>query len=292
MGFISAAAKFLKTPVGKAIETGLNTLSVTLAHPIEVAKAAINPNVKVSTLANEFAQKSPTQASKEIILGTVGIATTILGGAALGTAAKAGTLATAAKTLIPATAKGKVIAAVAAPVVIGAVVQEPAAAAKAIANTPSALANVGGNIAKVAANPTLENVKELVTENPVILAGAAIIGTGVAAKTILPAIAVSRQTAAIEEQTKAIQDTTYSTQPVQLVQVPAVSKAIEADTRTPTQPVTPATHTPTATTKAKKKRKAQKSQIPSISQRVNVIVSNKSNSVGMKNYLKREVLAL
>jgi hypothetical protein len=295
MGLLSSIGKFVTTnPVGKAIAKTLDVTTVALAHPIQTATAVVSKKSTVNDVITAHFAQSQKEQIKDIVLGTAGIAASVVGGAAIGGAAKAGTLApkvaTVAKALIPTTVKGKVIAAVAAPVVVGAVAKEPVKSFQTAVKAPGELAQFGGDVATFAADPSLTSAKQIIKESPLISAAAGLLVAGGAIKTIAPAIATTRQTEAIQEQTEAIRGGVYTTQPVQLVQTPSVAKVIEADGRTPMQPVTPQTQKASSGTAKKTKRRAKKAVIPSVNQRVNVIVSNRSTSIGMKNYLKREVL--
>lgn len=198
-----------------------------------------------------------------------------------------------AKAVIPKTTKGKVIAAVAAPVVLGAVTSQPKETAKAIASTPSSLFNVGSNTANLIANPSVENAKTLFTENPLIVGGAAAVGAIALGKSILPAVATTRQTAAINEQTEALQN--LSPQVISVTDKSADFKPIENTSFAPSSPVTPQTQSINKTGLPTKRRK-KKAQIPSIiKQNVSVNVMNRSSSTGIrttnknKNYINREL---
>jgi len=268
--------------VVKKVAPVMDPLTVAFVHPVKTVKAIFGPTTLKQVEEEHFAQPLKKQITQTVLAG-VGYASLAVGAGAIGGAAKAGTLATAAKTLIPKTLKGKAIAAVAAPVVIGAVINQPAKIAEAVVKTPSALVNVGGNIANLAADPSIENIKTLVKENPVIVGGAAAAAAIVGAKTILPAIVTSRQIAATEKQTEAIEAATAG-----------MSGGGISATQQQITPQLPATEriVTTATTTSKKRRKAaKKAVIQPISQRVNVVVQNKNTAYGIKNYLKRSVYA-
>jgi hypothetical protein len=72
------------------------------------------------------------------------------------------------KSLIPKSIAGKAAAIVAAPVIYGAVRNQPAAVAKAAIKAPSSLANFGGNVANLAANPSAEQAKKVFQDNPIV----------------------------------------------------------------------------------------------------------------------------
>lgn len=84
-----------------------------------------------------------------------------------------------------------------------ALVSSPKATA-AVINTPKALVNVGGNIGKVIENPSIEGVKKIFKENPVISTGAVVAGVGalgLGAGALANTLATSANTSALKEQT-------------------------------------------------------------------------------------------
>lgn len=178
--------------------------------------------------------------------------------------------------------------------VAGAIAAQPGKTIQAIASTPTGLVNVGKNVANLAAEPSVENAKTLVTENPVIVgsaAAAAAIGIG---KTLIPAIATATQTSAIKEQTKAIENATSSIN----APVPVAAAPVASIPTAPQTPITPATQPLIAsagsgTSTSKRKKRSSKAVMAPINQKVNVIVNNRSSSIGIrqtKKYLNREVL--
>lgn len=265
--------------IGKAITKVLDVAAVSVAHPIQTATALISKDKTFKEVSTAHFAQSKGEQVKDIVLSTLGTAAAVAGGAAVAGAARAGTLLPA---LIPATTKGKIIAAVAAPIVAGAVVSQPTKTAETIIKAPSELAEFGAGVGNLVAQPSVESAKKLFEESPILttLTGAALVGGAV--KTILPAIATARQTAAINEQTEAIREGTSKL-------LPTESGIIGS-----TKPITPPTETISAGVKRKPSKKRLKApQSPNISQRVNVIVSNKSSSIGLrqnKKYINREVL--
>lgn len=273
----------LLSNIGSGITQALNTLTVGFVHPIKTAEAIISKDKTIQGVIEEhFAQPLPTQIS-QTLLSTAGYATALIGGGAIATAAKAGTIKTAvvqgAKSLIPTTTKGKVVAAVAAPVVVGAISKQPVASLKFVAKAPGELSQFGGDVATFATNPSLESAKQIIKESPVISAGAGLLLVGGAAKAIIPAIATTRQTEAIQEQTKAIKG--YSS-------LPEVTKEEKVISAMPSQPETLAQTQIISKTVPRARRKAKAKEKPmNISQRVSVLVSN--NRIE-KKYLNRIVL--
>lgn len=264
----------------KAVNVALETTSVAFVHPIKTIQAAISPTKTVAQVADEYLSQSVSKQVTQLATSTIGY----LGAAAVTAKVASVGVKAAVTAAIPSTTKGKVIAAVATPVIVGAAVSQPAQTAKAITQTPQALSNVGANVAKIIAEPSISNVKTLVSENPVIVGGAIAAATIAGGAKLIPAIAVARQTEAIQEQTEAIKS--FETVP-KTVTSQAIS---QPSPYVPTTAITPATQilTPTKTTTARKKRSV-KARNGNISQRVNVIVANNNRTL-TKKYINREVL--
>jgi hypothetical protein len=239
------------------------------------------------------AELSSTTAGK--VLGTA------IAGTAVALAATAAAtipiVATAAKsvgTKAVSVAKANPIkTAIAVPIITGAVISQPAAVAKAVVQTPVNLGNVGANIATLAADPSLENLKTLVVENPVI------VGTGLAAGTALGLKGIA-QTAATFSQTQATRDLTKTMGGIQVIDLGSgsglPSSSIEEAQNTPlVQASTPIeeTYQIAGTTKKATKRKKKKALEPrrqTISQRVNVNVGVDNRRVENKKYIKNTIL--
>lgn len=273
---IKASSVILKSPVAKV----LNVTTVAIAHPVQTIKAVVSPKTTVKKVIRKHFSKPLKEQIKDIALGTVGIGTTVVGGAITATAAKAGTLLPA---LIPTTLKGKVIAGLAAPVIIGAVAKEPLGALEAIASAPSQLGQFGGDVGSFIVEPSFAAAKKIVTKSPILSAAAGALAVGGLVKGVAPMISGVLQKEAIQEQTKAIRE--------------AGGKIPTTAPTAPTAPITPATErlVTTAVTKSSTKRKRRSIKVPTqnISQRVNVVVANKSTSTGLRTtnkYLKRELL--
>jgi len=278
----------LLSSIGKGIAKVLDTATVAIAHPVKTATALVSDKSTVKEVIQEhFSQPLSTQL-KQTILGTVGIAATVVTAGKVGAAAKAGTLV---KSITPTTIKGKVITAVAAPLAVGAVINQPKKVAEAILKTPASLVNVGGNISNLIADPSVSNVKKLVTENPVIVGAALALGTIATAKTLIPAVTAARQIEATQEQTEAIKSATAG-----ITAIPITTPAFTNEGVMEAQPQTPQTKTITSGSTKTRRRKASRIKektFGNINQRVNVIVSNRSSSTGIrssKRYLNREIL--
>jgi len=279
----------LLSSIGKGIAKALDVTTVALAHPIQTATAVVSKKSTVQdVITAHFAQPLKEQI-KDVVLGTAGIAATVVGGAAIGGAAKAGTLApkvvSVAKALIPATAKGKVIAAVAAPVVIGAIAKEPVKSITTAIKAPGELAQFGGDIATFAADPSLSSAKQIITESPLLSAGAGLLAVGGIAKVAAPIVSGALTRGAIQEQTEALTQGGVS-----VIDRSGEFKVLPVAENNAPIPQTPQTQKVSSTTTRKRTRRAKKLVVPSVNQRVNVIVANRNTSTGMKNYLKREVL--
>jgi hypothetical protein len=282
MGILSSVSKFLTTnPVGKAVTKGLDTFTGVVTNPI----TAITKGTTASTAA--FKAATPIQNAIKTVINTGTVAATVVGAGAV---AKGGTatLVNAAKALIPGSTKGKVIAAIAAPVVIGAAINQPAKVAQAALNTPASLANFGGNAANLLANPSLANAKTLVTENPLI---STLVG-GAAVATIGGGVGLAANTVATYLNSKATKENTLGTDGGSIVATE--SQMLAPEMAASNTPITAQTETVSQGIPRKKSRKKKVSRsIPSINQKVNVIVSNKSSSVGIrssKKYLNRQLL--
>lgn len=184
------------------------------------------------------------------------------------------TAVSAIKSILPQTTKGKVIAGISAPVVIGAVAQNPTKAATSLVNAPSELFNLGSDLSKVAANPTKENIKELITESPILLGTGALLTGGA----ILKATSGIANTLAVNELTETIKEN-----PNQGFLVTDKSGEIKTNTLSPISPVTPKTNNISSTsTRARRARRRKTTPPLNISQKVNIMVSQSQN----KKYIK------
>lgn len=278
MGFLSNIVKaVVKSPIGKA----LDATYYTIAHPIEATKGIATGTFQKKEEAF-YSQPLSKQATQLVVAG-IGYGTAIVGGAAIGGAAKAGTLIPAiTKAVIPTTLKGAVLETGAVLVGGGIVASNPLKALDVVAKTPQGLANVGVNIGNLASNPSIENAKNLVVENPVIVGLAAAAGLAIGAKTILPALVTSRQIQATQEQTKAIEGSTKG------LTSGDTSSQLQTQPYNPNiapVPVTPQTKTITAgTTTTRRRRKSSSKSANRISQSVKISFDN--DKVDNKRYIK------
>lgn len=274
------------------IATGLDYITAPLAKPAVLLSqgwSAAAQKVKAErTAVIPVSQRLKTAGT---IAATTGIlAAGILAAApASATGAAGATIRSVGGALIPATTKGKVIAAVAVPVVAGAFVSQPAAVSKLIIKTPTALGNFGANVAGFAVNPTIEGAKTIIKENPVVsaVAGAAVAGAAVVA--VAPAVSgyltreeMKKQTEVFKEGLEVQKGKGGAT----ITQVPAERNNIT--------PALPQTQTIEGTTAPKrKKRRSSKPIMQNFSQRVSVLVNNRSSSTGVrqtKNYINERLL--
>jgi len=276
-----------------------------------ISKIALTPsvavgNVIVAGLEKITGKKYGRTTTEELASTTAGkvLGTAIAGTAAALTAATiAAVPAAAAATRETATKAAAVVkanpikTAIAAPIITGAVISQPEKAAKAIVQTPFQLGNVGANIANLAASPSIEGVKELVTENPVIVGTAIAAGTALGIKGVAQAAATFGQTQAIQAQTQAIKEitpsgiTTLYATPSGITMLPSyeddyAEKTPLSKVTTPMEETYNIEEKPKKATKRKKK-KALEPRRQTISQRVNVQVGVNS---GNKKYIKNTIL--
>lgn len=142
-------------------------------------------------------------------------------------------------------------------------------------DTASSVANLSGNVAQLAINPSLENLKDIYTENPLLATGATALGVLALGKgALVSAAAVKTLTGGEKE---IVLDTGNN--------VLATTK--QTDTGLTDSPLSPVT-TSVTTGQKRRKYKAKKVVTPSIRQNVVVQVSNRAVGTTTKNYLKRE----
>lgn len=262
-------------PTKAKIQNVVDVLSQSL-NPFSKVKPVTNVNIPIITPILQTLVSHP-YASAGIVAGGI-------------TAVTNPTLATSVvKALIPATTKGKIILGAGTLLTAGAVIKQPAKTIDTALNLPSGIVNVGGNIANLVAEPSAENLKNLVTENPLIVGAGVVAGAVALGKGIIPAIATARQTEAIKEQTQAIENQTNQLPTTTSEQITQPQKVIPTSSTlpsgAPTQVITSST--------PRKRRKAstiKEKERGNINQRVNIMVSSKSNSTGItqtKRYLNR-----
>lgn len=285
----------LLNKVKSGITKTLDTLTVAVAHPIATTAAVVSKKSTVNDVINKHFAQSTKEQVKDIVVGTAGLAAaTITAGTTTGRIAAL----KAAKSVVPKSTTGKIVAAVAVPAAVGAVVRQPEAVTKAVVNAPVELGKFGGDVADFAANPSISSAKQIVTESPVIstaLAAGAVIAAG---KTAAPVIGGLIQKEAVEEQTKALEkaiETPLPTQSPSLTNTGTTTAPAVA----PQTPLTPQTKPLIATagssTSTRKKRRSKRPSSPSVRQSVNIVVSNRASSTGIrstKRLINKEVLPL
>jgi hypothetical protein len=217
-------------------------------------------------------------------LATIG---TVAAGVVAGSSALAGgTVAKVAAKTIAANPVKSVVAAGAGLIGVGVAAKSPTKAAAAITSAPSSLVNFGSNVAGFTENPSLLAAEKILKENPlvssVVIGAAGVVGAK-AATAVANIVTTERNTAALET----LANTPPSKQLVnEILTTPKPADEIPINTlvqQSSFTPVTPQTNTISkGTTSKKRKRKTIKTPT-SISQRVNVIVSNRSVSHGITN---------
>lgn len=151
----------------------------------------------------------------------------------------------------------------------GAVIREPAATTKALAKAPGSLIDIGGDIAQLAANPSVEGAIALAKEHPVATAGTLtgiLAGAGLAGSTLLASAAVRANTKAIVGSTTAA--VTAAT-PQLYPSSPAGETSLVAPV-TDSSVKTPIIGTSRSVSPVKRRRKAKEPQRISQSVRVNI----------------------
>lgn len=269
--FKSAANSFLNTnPVGQAIKTTLNFTTAATAHPIQAVQAVASGTV--STFENKFYSQPLSKQITQIVTTTGTAAAALVGGSALASSAKAGTLVPAVVSAAKAKPLVTAAAAIIAPGVIASAITNPKTQS-AIINAPSAATNFGTNLVNLATNPSIQNVKTTFQENPIltgITGAAAAIATGAATA---PVISTILNTSAVKANTKATESSSSnpiisipkgesissSPTPVTIVnQIPATPTTTSSSTLSPTATPKKKASKPKKKAKKKVKKKAKK----------------------------------
>jgi len=295
------------TTVTNVAKNTFSALPVVLSSPVKSIAAVISPTKTFKEVETKFySQPKATQVAQTVIGGvSIGV-----GGAAVKAAtgiiksgAVVSTVSNVAKSLIPTTTTGKVAAVVATPVVIGAISSQPVEVAKKVVEAPSQLSNFGSNVANLAINPTVENVKTVVAENPIIAAGAALVVGGAAVKAISPVVGGLLQREAIEDQTKSLTKAIEESK----TDIPKTLDTVKTEGKTPV-PIT-ATHTQplvkpedtatvpnteplfasTKSTVAASSKKKKRKLTPTVRQNVNILVQNRNNAIS-ERIIKEKIL--
>lgn len=269
--------------ISKGIAKVLDTTTVAIAHPVKTLTAVVSPKTTVNDVIKEHFSQPLSKQITQTVLGTAGIAATVATAGATGILGKAAAaskpaqvVATAAKALVPNTTKKVLATAAVAPIVTSAVISNPKAALEA----PNKIVNFQTNVGELIANPSLDKLKETVKENPLISTGVAV-GTAVAVGAGVAGLAGSiANTMAIKENTKITKELNT---PVILPQAVGSADGVKVTEIKPAQPQTLAQTKTISSSMPRKKARRQKKTMPTmINQRVNVIVSNKSSSIGIR----------
>ena len=275
----------LLSSIGAGISSFVKAITPTkekLQNVVDVLSIAINPFSKDKISAN--ISNPVVKTTLELVANHPYLTAGVVAGG-ITAVSNPQVVSTVAKSLVPTTIKGKIAASVAVPIVTGALIQQPAKTIGAAADLPGNLAQFGGNVANFIADPSLSGAKQIFQENPLIAGGAiatALTATGLA---IIPAIASIRQTEAINKQTEALtfgqnvaaayDQNLLAEQKKKEIQSSVKTAGGGAAAAAPV-PVLPQTQVLTPTTTHHHHRKPVKQQINRISQRVNVLVGNKT----------------
>lgn len=244
----------------------MNTVSAVFSNPIKSATALVSKKSTIKQVTKEHFAKPLSAQITKTVLATAGYASALYAGGAIATKG----VGAVAKTLIPATLKGKVIAGVVAPIAVGAVIQSPDLIGKGL-SAPEQLAEFGGDLSGVIADPSVASLVELVKGSPVISTaiGVGVLGTaGMVGAKIVSDIQTRKAI-------KGIGDL-----PV------GVAGGIAQN------PILPETVSVSPTKTASKRRRATKKQPIRQSVRVNIInrPTNTGARITNKRYLNNELL--
>jgi hypothetical protein len=180
-------------------------------------------------------------------------------------AAKAATEFAAAKTTTQ-------IAVVGSGLVAGGALSTSKKTRQAVVDTPSNLVNFGENIGEFVENPSLEKAKDIITENPLIAAGAGLIGAAALGKAGTIATSLIN-TSAIKEQTSILKENAA---------LPAVIPT--TNNGFSPLPVTPSTQVLTAGSTSVKKYKRKVKESPRQTQSLRVNIYNQSKVLNSRVY--------
>jgi len=288
MGLLSSIVS-----TAKKVVTAVAPTKEKLNNVVNVLSQSLNPLSKVKPTVNLSVAKIPIvgTAVKTLVehpfISAAAVATPV---AIVKSPPVAAAATTVAKSLIPKSSIGKIATVAAVPVVAGAVIKQPDKVILAAISTPSALANFGGNVATLIVDPSIDNAKKVIKENPIIttaVGAAAVAAVGIGTANVLSNIA---NTQAIKENTASklptntlIPSTPNISQNSQAVTsaVPTISGSAVAASPVP---VTPETKPLIATaggsnSLSKRKRRKLSKNMPSMRQTVNVAVGNRVYSV-------------
>jgi len=240
----------------------LSQVAQNLKKVLDVNRAIFsNPGTAFSKGIKSAIAKSEAQTPKENIkqiAKNTAIAGLTIAGAGTQTGKKI------LSSLVPTTAKGAIITGGA--TIVGAnVLKSSERARSAVVSAPSSIASFSQNVGNIIDDPSIQNVKQTIKDNPVLsigTVGAVVGGVGYA---LAPVIASTRQTEAIQEQTEALQSSypsniqipQYGAPQPQIIQIQQLPAPIPTAPTVQEAPTTTAV-APVGAPKPKKKRKKRK----------------------------------
>jgi len=195
------------------------------------------------------------------------------------------------KTIAKSSAKTKVIGGVAAAATIPAAIVSPKTTTSIIKTasglTPESIIKASASVGKTIENPTLKNIKETFTENKTLLAAAGVVTAAVIGTKAIPAAASLLSTQATKANTEAIlstspKETMATTTPL----TPTTPMYTVKDSTLAAPPVVASTTTMSSGTTKKRRKAKKKVTIPNINIRNNVLINNKTSSIGVRAYNK------
>lgn len=259
-----------------------------LTNVVNVLKASITGSDKVvANVSNPVVKKTVETVANKPFTTAAAVAVVANPVAAAGTAKAVAT--SIGSSISNASLGTKVGLAVATPIATSAVINSPKLQ-KEIVNAPSSLSNIGKNIGKAVEDPTANNFKNIVKENPaitgVVIGGTALaVGTGASG-----VIATALNTQAVKENTALSKELALNTDNLkdQIIKeepqfIPSNSsllpKTIEGTKDTSLIPLTPSTQVvgkSVSSISKKRKKIIKKKSNPSNNVRVNVYNQTKS----------------
>lgn len=247
-----------------------------------VAKLGLTPAAAIGKQILKVVKPSSTIAKQPISTTTSQLASTtfgkVLGAATTATAAALAVTSGVVGKVLPST-KAKVIAAVATPAAVSFIADKP----ESLVKVPQQTIGFSAAIGSLFADPSISGITKIVKEYPVasgITAAAGLITVG---KGALPAVASFSQTRAIRENTKAIEGMGQIPETAQTLELPSSSGEGLIDQPMINDQKTPVTSPTQELTSTRKRRKTKKSEPIRVSQRVNVVVSQRNSQ--NKKYL-------
>jgi hypothetical protein len=292
MGLLSGIVKAIYKPLDIAITT--------FTHPFQVANAIISPTKTVSeVVAKTIAEPKAKQITDVLLAGAsyAGIA-----GAAKSVATKG--IVAASKAILPNTFKGKATLAATTLVAVPAAITNPKLVTQStnyISKVPDKLTTFGSDVGELSKDPSLKKTLELVKDNPEVSIGLGLLTGGLGAKLLFPTaanvLANTFDNPKLPEIPKSIPVEIPKSIPVEIPKTKPSNLPKEnnvsltpientpANNSLATQTNLPQTaQTKTLSSSPRRKKTYKRIKPQSISQRVNVIIGNKT-------YINRGVYA-